>query len=97
MLCPGMTASNLSASSARSRPARFGGPGPPPPEAALPPQIAALMLDPEEVARAVIRGVRENRLHIFSHVDARPMVERRFAQIAADFDAEASATGAGST
>lgn len=36
----------------------------------------------------VVRGIRENRLHLFTHLDARPLVERRFAAIVADLEAE---------
>jgi hypothetical protein len=51
------------------------------------------MLKPEAVGPVVVRGIRENRLHIFTHLDARPQVERRFAAILADFDAEARSRG----
>jgi NAD(P)-dependent dehydrogenase (short-subunit alcohol dehydrogenase family) len=89
VLCPGMTASNLTTTSARHRPQRFGGADPLPAQGSAPKELEATFMDPDRVGRAVIHGVRENRLHIFSHVDARPMVERRFAQIAADFEAAA--------
>ena len=46
------------------------------------------MIQPEEVGPVVVRGIRENRLHIFTHLDARALVERRFAGILADFEAE---------
>jgi hypothetical protein len=41
----------------------------------------------------VVRGVRENRLHILTHANGRPQVEKRFAAILADFDAEAGRDG----
>jgi hypothetical protein len=36
----------------------------------------------------VVRGVRENRLYIVTHLELRAEVERRSAAILADFDAE---------
>src|SRR5262245_4927900 len=94
VLCPGMVTSNLSATSARNRPARLGRQGAPAPGGATPdPGLAARMMRPEDVGPVVVRGIRANRLHIFTHPNARPQVERRFAAILADFDAEARARG----
>jgi NAD(P)-dependent dehydrogenase (short-subunit alcohol dehydrogenase family) len=90
VLCPGMVVSNLGASSARNRPARFGAQAPPPAAGAdASAELAALMLKPEDVGPVVVRGIRANRLHLFTHLDARAQVERRFATIRADFEAEA--------
>jgi NAD(P)-dependent dehydrogenase (short-subunit alcohol dehydrogenase family) len=89
VLCPGMVVSNLGATSARNRPARFGAQAAPPATPATDPAIAARMLAPEQVGPVVVRGIRANRLHLFTHLDARAQVERRFAAIAADFEAEA--------
>ncbi len=43
----------------------------------------------EEVGPIVIRGIRENRLHIFTHPNAFPIAEERFAVIRSDFKAAA--------
>jgi NAD(P)-dependent dehydrogenase (short-subunit alcohol dehydrogenase family) len=91
VLCPGMVASNLGATSARNRPARFGAQHAPA-GAAADSALAALMIQPEEVGPVVVRGIRGNRLHLFTHVDARRQVEKRFAAILADFEAEALTT-----
>jgi len=94
VLCPGMVTSNLSATSARNRPARLGRQAAPAPGGATPdPGLAVRMMQPEDVGPVVVRGIRANRLHIFTHPNARPQVERRFAAILADFDAEARARG----
>lgn len=93
VLCPGMVASNLGATSARNRPAPFGKQEAPAGEAAPDPAIAAWMLEPEDVGPVVVRGIRANRLHLFTHLDARGQVERRFAAILADFEAEARERG----
>ena len=94
VLCPGMVTSNLGATSARNRPERFGPQSAPPVSGASPdPALAALMMAPEDVGPVVVRGIRENRLHIFTHLNARPQVERRFAAILADFEAAARARG----
>jgi NAD(P)-dependent dehydrogenase (short-subunit alcohol dehydrogenase family) len=89
VLCPGMVVSNLGATSARNRPERFGGQAAPPASgAAANPALAARMMAPEDVGPVVVRGIRENRLHLFTHLNARSQVERRFAAILADFGAE---------
>jgi short-subunit dehydrogenase len=93
VLCPGMVASNLGATSARNRPDRFGSQAAPSAGPAATAEVAARMLNPEAVGPVVVRGIRENRLHIFTHLDARAQVERRFAAILADFDAEARSRG----
>jgi NAD(P)-dependent dehydrogenase (short-subunit alcohol dehydrogenase family) len=89
--CPGMVSSNLTATSARNRPQRFGSQAAPAGSAgvAAPPG----MMEPEDVGPVVVRGVRENRLHILTHANGRPQVEKRFAAILADFDAEAGRDG----
>ena len=87
VLCPGMVVSNLGASSARNRPARLGAQGAPA-RAAPDPALAAFMIQPEAVGPVVVRGIRENRLHLFTHPESRGQVERRFAGILADFEAE---------
>ena len=45
----------------------------------------------EEVGPIVVRGIRENRLHIFTHPQAQSLAEARFAAIRADFETEARA------
>jgi short-subunit dehydrogenase len=83
VLCPGLVRSNLGATSARNRPARFGGamtePTPPAPE------IAAMMMPEEQVGPVVVDAVRANRLHVFTHPEARPMVEARQQRMLDDF------------
>lgn len=96
VLCPGMIESNLAATTARNRPDRFGGPlTPPAPGAAGPSKQnappGARVLSGEECGRVVVRGIRENRLHIVTHPEALRQVERRFEQLRADFAAEAEA------
>ena len=94
VLCPGMVVSNLGATSARNRPARFGEQAPlPGADGAASSELAALMLKPEDVGPVVVRGIRANRLHLFTHLEARAQVERRFAAILADFEAEARERG----
>jgi len=97
VLCPGVVASDLYRTSAAQRPQRFGGPE----EVDLPALDAAAekadepaALPPsamraEDVGPIVIQGVRENRLHIFTHPDAAPVAEARFTSIRADFEAAA--------
>lgn len=92
VLCPGVVESDLYQSSARQRPERFGGP-----EAVESPGVVAgagpSAMPAEEVGPIVVRGIRENRLHIFTHPAAAPIAEARFEAIRADFQAEAEAQG----
>jgi len=81
LLCPGMVQSNLAATSARHRPARHGGPLPPPPaREPLPTSLA-----PEAVGPMVVRGIRSNRLHILTHPQSRGLVDARHAALVDDF------------
>ena len=94
VLCPGIVQSELYRTSAAQRPERFGGP-----QVVTPPGIAAnasigqapAALPAEAVGPIVVRGIRENRLHIFTHPTSLPVVEQRFASIRSDFEAEARA------
>jgi len=94
VLCPGMIESNLSATSAANRPDAFGGPEPAPEVPGLradtPPPGADVMTG-EECGRVVVGGIREDRLHIVTHPDSLPLVERRFQQLRDDYAAEATA------
>ena len=97
VLCPGVVESELYRTSAAQRPDRFGGP-----ESVSPPGITAAAagspptaLPAEAVGPIVARGIRENRLHIFTHPAAKALADARFAAIAADFDAEAAAQADG--
>ena len=94
VLCPGTVVSNLGATSARNRPASLGPQAAPPADAAANGELADWMMKPEDVGPVVVRGLRANRLHLFTHLDARRQVERRFQTILADFAAEASERGA---
>lgn len=88
VLCPGIVQSELYRTSAAQRPAEFGGPQTveSPGGGSAPPQAMAA----EEVGPIVVRAIRENRFHIFTHPAALPVAEQRFAAIRADFDAEAA-------
>ena len=43
-------------------------------------------MNPEDVGRIVIKGVKANRWLIFSHPELRSHVERRYQRIMDDFD-----------
>lgn len=75
VLCPGLVAGNLTATSARNRPERFGGPTPNPREGA-PANPAAMPND--EVGPIVARAIAANRAYIFTHPDG-GMLEARLA------------------
>lgn len=94
VLCPGMVESNLSATSAANRPARFGGPAPTPDVPGIRADSAppgADVMTAEECGRVVVGGIRDDRLHIVTHPDSLPLVEQRFAHIRADYAAEVAA------
>ena len=81
LLCPGMVRSNLAATSARHRPARHGGPLPPPPVREPP----GTLMPPEAVGPVVVRGIKGNRLHIITHPASRDLIEARHATLVDDF------------
>ena len=86
VLCPGLVDTPLSATSARNRPEKFGGAfaaG----DGTLPEGLRASAMHPEAVGPIVVRGIRANLLHIITHPESRFLVEARFAQILADYDA----------
>ncbi|CAB4990850.1 unannotated protein [freshwater metagenome] len=81
MLCPGLVAGNLSATSARNRPDRFGGPVANPREGMAPNSAA---MPNERVGPIVARAIAENRFYIFTHRDPQQLVAERHAQVTAD-------------
>jgi NAD(P)-dependent dehydrogenase (short-subunit alcohol dehydrogenase family) len=88
VLCPGVVDSQLYTTSAEQRPSQYGGPQQvDTPSMGMGPQA----MPAEDVGPIVVRGIRENRLHIFTHPSSRPLAENRFEAIRADFEAEAKA------
>ena len=94
VLCPGMIESNLAATSARNRPADFGGPLPVPSVGGIRKETAPpgnRVLTGEECGRVVVGGIREDRLHIITPPESLPLIEQRFEGLRADYAAEAAA------
>ncbi|MCA9510343.1 MAG: SDR family NAD(P)-dependent oxidoreductase, partial [Myxococcales bacterium] len=73
-LCPGFVLTELSATSARNRPARFGGPSAPP-AGEVPEALRATALQPEQVGPIVLDGIRANRAWIFTDRNVGPAIE----------------------
>ena len=88
-LCPGGV-DTLIGVAERNRPDEFGGPSDQPARGFSPGAMSQQM-DPEDVGRIVIRGVKANRWLIFSHPELRDQVERRYQRIMDDFDFYAQA------
>jgi hypothetical protein len=71
----------------RNRPSRFGAQSEVP--AAATAQLAALIragIDPNDVARRVLMGIRDDDLYIFTHPEYRVGVEERFHRILSAYD-----------
>ena len=83
VLCPDRVRSNLSATAARNRPERHGGPLPAPPEPAG--EMQERIMPPEQVGPIVVRGILADRLHIFTHPESVRMVEERQRRMLEDF------------
>lgn len=83
-LCPGGV-DTLIGEAGRNRPDQFGGPREGP-EPGFSPGAMSQQMDPEDVGRIVIKGVKANRWLIFSHPELRSHVERRYQRIMDDFD-----------
>lgn len=84
VLCPGLVAGNLSATAARNRPARYGGPTPAQ-ERETPPSA----MPNEAIGPRVAAGIKANRLHLFTHDDEAiaEMLQARHDALLADFHA----------
>lgn len=91
VLCPGMVKSNLSRTTARNRPERFGGPLPDPGPTSS--EVDAMMMPAEQVGPVVVAGVRANRFHILTHPETLPMVEARQQGLRDDFAFAATEAG----
>jgi NAD(P)-dependent dehydrogenase (short-subunit alcohol dehydrogenase family) len=89
VLCPGLVQGSLSATSARNRPARFGGPLPAPARAGMPSSAMAN----EQVGPVVAAAIRANRFGIFTHPEVQPMLQARHERLLDDlrFAAEGDA------
>lgn len=83
-LCPGGV-DTLIGEAGRNRPDQFGGPREGP-EPGFSPGMMSQQMDPEDVGRIVVKGVKANRWLIFSHPELRSHVERRYQRIMDDFD-----------
>ena len=92
VLCPGGVATQIFTAT-RNRPEELGGPVAPPPAAEArmaereQPTNYPPPMEPSEVARRTIDGVRANRLFIFSHPETRVQYDDRHARLSADYDA----------
>jgi NAD(P)-dependent dehydrogenase (short-subunit alcohol dehydrogenase family) len=84
VLCPGLVAGNLSATAARNRPARYGGPTP-----ARSRQAPPSAMPNEQIGPRVAAGIKANRLHLFTHDDESiaAMLQARHDALLADFHA----------
>jgi NAD(P)-dependent dehydrogenase (short-subunit alcohol dehydrogenase family) len=98
VLCPGMVKSDLYRTSAENRPVHLGRPDTigdvsiaPSIDTSISDALAPTSMAAEDVGPIVVRGVRENRLHIFTHPEALTVVEARFAGMREDFKAEEDA------
>ena len=80
IVCPGMVATRLG-SATRNRPARYGGP---PAEAAVP--ASGFGMDPDEVGRLTVEGVRRGDFYIVTHPPVRDIVSERCEEVLGAFD-----------
>ena len=84
VLCPGVVDSNLSATSARNRPKRYGGPF----ESATgrPSSSIPGIMNQEDVGPIVVAGILANRAHILTHPESVGVVVRRHQALVDDFE-----------
>lgn len=85
VLCPMAVATNM-IDSARNRPDEFGGPQANEEEPFARQGIMGRTLEAESVAQLVLEAIREDRLYVHTHQEARPLVERRAGRMIAAFD-----------
>jgi NAD(P)-dependent dehydrogenase (short-subunit alcohol dehydrogenase family) len=92
VLCPAFVRTPYAENIQRLRALHFGTPVDETPEPATA-QLATLIhggIDPKDVARRVIRAIRDNELYIFTHPEMRAPLEDRFRQVIAAFDKAAA-------
>jgi len=87
VLCPAFFPTGIDASE-RVRPPELAGAGPPSAAAraaqeALSHAVRAGRLGPDQIAAAALRGVEEDRLHVFTHRKIRLAIEQRNAEVLA--------------
>jgi len=82
VLCPGLVQSNLGTTSAKHRPARYGGALPDPMAERGPIQGA---MPNEDVGPIVVRGITGNRAYIITHPETAPLVKARQDAVMADY------------
>lgn len=85
VLCPGGVRSRI-VEAGRNRPEEYGGPEQPIREMLPGRSVPQDMIEPEDLARQVLRAVRENHLYIVSHPETQPAVEERFQAILDAYD-----------
>lgn len=84
ILCPGAVKTDIW-NAVRNRNERFGGP------LQAPEQFRHLLdagMDPDEVGRLAVAGIRRGDFFILSHPRVRPIVEARYKELLASFDAQ---------
>lgn len=82
VLCPGLTKSSGATSQMRN--AQAGRPvAAPRPRGGDGPNPMAVAMDPDEVGRKVVRGVKRNDLYILTHSEVRTFIEAHFAELLA--------------
>lgn len=88
VLCPGWVNTAIW-NAMRNRPDRFGG------SRSLPEEVGQMWkdrgIDPADVARALVRGIRNGDFYILSHPEVRALVEERYNELLEAFDAAAEA------
>lgn len=84
VLCPGGVRTNIMASS-EHRQEQFGGPVAVPVEYATA-AAGASQMEPETVARLVVRAIKENQFYVPTHADTRGPAEARAGSVAAGYD-----------
>ena len=85
ILCPGAVRTEIW-NAGRNRPERFGGPQRSPEEFR---NALASGMDPDEVGRLAVEGIRRGDFFILSHPQVRGIVEARYKELLAAFDAQA--------
>ena len=85
VLCPAFVRTRY-AESVRNRPSRFGAQSEEEPAARIGAALIRTGIDPNEVARRVVMGIRDGDLYIFTHPEYRAGVEERFHRILSAYD-----------
>jgi NAD(P)-dependent dehydrogenase (short-subunit alcohol dehydrogenase family) len=88
VVCPMVVRTNIDRNSVRQRPAALRAPGAPSPAPAGLATLAGSVIEPDQVARRVVRAVERGDFYVLTHPEQREILRRRAERLDRMFDPE---------